>query len=158
ASIAAFSGLAVTRRSLSVVVAMVVWIVGSSVAGIVPLLAAARPPAGTGPRSLPSWLPAVARGLLLAIPLVLVLTVHFASAHPIFRLRMDDLLGIRADLGDLPGRMLFIIGLTWLIAGLLAVAALGIPALEGASLGAAVPNAALVASRFLGTTEALVIL
>jgi hypothetical protein len=158
ASIAAFSGLAVTRRSLSVVIAMGVWVVGSSVVGIVPLITAARPPAGTGPRSLPSWLPAVARGLLLAIPLVLILTVLFASADPIFRLRMDDLLGIRIDLGDLPGRVLFIFGLTWLIAGLLAVAALGVPALEGASLGAAVPNAALVASRFLGTTEALIIL
>jgi len=158
ASIAAFSGLAVTRRSLSVVIAMGAWVVGLACIGIVPLLAAARPPAGAAPRRLPAWVPAVTRGLVLAGPLVLILAVLFASADPIFRLRMDELLGIRIDLGDLPGRILIVLGLTWLVAGLLAVAAQGIPALEGASLGAAVPSAALATTRFLGTTEALVVL
>jgi hypothetical protein len=158
ASMAAFSGLAMTRRSLSIVIAMGAWVVGSVVIGIVPLLAAARPPAGRGPRSLPGWVPAVSRGLILAIPLVMILAVLFASADPIFRLRIDDLLGLRLDLGDLPGRVLFIIGSTWLLAGLLGVAAQGIPVVEGASLGAAVPSAALAPSRFLGTTEAVVVL
>jgi hypothetical protein len=158
ASLAAFSGLAVTRRSLSVIIALGAWVVGSAGIGILPLLAAARPPAGTSPRSVPAWLPAVTRGLILAIPLVLILAVLFASADPIFRQRMDDLVGLRIDLGDVPGRILFILGMTWLIAGLLAVAANGIPALETASLGAAVPSATLASARFLGTTEAVIVL
>lgn len=158
ASVVAFSGLAVTRRSLSTIIAMGLWVMGAALLGIMQLISAARPPAGTARVRLPGWVGGLTRGLVLAIPLVLILAVLFASADPIFQARMDDLLGVRIDLGDVPGRVLVIVALTWLIAGLLSVAAHGIPAVEMAPLGAAVPGRALASLRFLGTTEAVVIL
>jgi Domain of unknown function (DUF4153) len=84
--------------------------------------------------------------------------VLFASADLIFRRGMDDLLGFRIDLGDLPARLVFVGAFAWFVGGLLAVAAGGLPALERASLGAAAPMRAVTWQRSLGTTEALVVL
>ena len=109
ASMAAFSGLAVTRRSASVVLAMGAWALEGMLAGMGRAIGRARPPRGGGPRRAPVWLGAVGRGLLLAVPLVLIFAVLFASADPIFRRAMDDVLGLRIDLGDLPGRLLFVV-------------------------------------------------
>ena len=158
ASVAAFSGLAVTRRSLSLVLLTGVWVMESALVGTGRLVRAARPPRRDGPRDWPDWFAPVVRGLVLAIPLVMIFAVLFASADPIFQRGMDDLLGFRIDLGDLPGRILFAAGIAWLVGGLLAVAARGIPAVEAASLGAAAPPASIGITRSLGTTEALVVL
>ena len=158
ASVAAFSGLAVTRRSLSVVLLTGVWVMQSALVGTGRLVRAARPPRRDGPRDWPDWFAPVVRGLVLAIPLVMIFAVLFASADPIFQRGMDDLLDFRIDLGDLPGRVLFAAGIAWLVGGLLAVAARGIPAVEAASLGAAAPPASIGITRSLGTTEALVVL
>jgi hypothetical protein len=159
ASVAAFSGLAVTRRSLSGILLAGAWVLGSVVAvGTPHLLIAARPPRRVGPRAWPSWLGPLGRGLVLAIPLVMIFTVLFASADPIFRRGVDDLLGFSIDLGDLPGRILFATGIAWLVGGLLAVAARGVPAVEAASLGAAAPPPTFGVARWLGATEAFVVL
>ena len=160
ASMAAFSGLAVTRRSAAVVITMAAWGVEALVAGAARTLRVARPPRSELAESRPAWLGAVGRGLLLAIPLVLIFAVLFASADPIFRRGLDDLLGFSLDLGDLPGRLLFVLGATWLVAGLLSLAAVGLPELERSSLGAAARTPAIAATRerFLGATEAIVIL
>ena len=157
ASLAAFSGLAVTRRSISVIVMIAFSVTAKVIVGMVELIGAARPPTRRTPRAVPPWIGAVTRGLFLAVPLVMILAVLFASADPIFRRDMDALLGLQIDLGDVPGRVLVIIGLTWLVAGLLVVAADGLPAVEGASLGAAAPSQ-VASIRILGTTEALVVL
>ena len=45
---------------------------------------------------------------------------------------MGTVLGFRIDLGELPGRILFVVGDGWLAAGLVSVSARGIPAFEGA--------------------------
>jgi hypothetical protein len=158
ASAAAFSGLAVTRRSATAVMAMGAWVLEAVLAGTGRALRAARPAPTEGPRQGPVWLGPVARGLVLAVPLVLIFAVLFASADPIFRRGFDDLLGFRIDLGGLPGRLLFVLAVAWLAGGVLSVAARGIPAVEGASLGAAVRSAAVAPGRALGTTEALVVL
>jgi uncharacterized protein DUF4153 len=158
ASVAAFSGLAITRRSLSAILAIAMMIVGSAGVGVVPLLGAARPAARTEPRRLPAWVGPIVRGLVLAVPLVMILAVLFASADPIFRRAVDGLLGFQIDLGDLPGRLLFVIGIAWIVAGLLAVAQQGLPGVEAASLGAAAPTRAVSWQRALGTTEAVVVL
>ena len=50
----------------------------------------------------PVWMGSVLRGLVLAIPLVMIFAGLFASADPIFRRGMDDLLGFRIDLGTCP--------------------------------------------------------
>ena len=158
ASVVAFSGLAVTRRSLSVIVMIGVWIVESTLAGTARLLRAARPQPGETLPKRPAWMGSVIRGLVLAIPLVMIFAALFASADPIFRRGMDDLLGFNIDLGDLPGRLIFVTSIAWLAGGLLAIATRGIPALEGASLGAASNFATVRIARSLGTTEALVVL
>jgi hypothetical protein len=158
ASLAAFSGLAVTRRSLSVIILLAVWVTGSAVVGVFQLLEAARPAPRERPWTAPAWIGPVVRGLVLAIPLVVILGVLFASADPIFSRGVDQLLGFRIDLGDLPGRALFAAGLAWLVAGVLAVAAHGLPPIEAASLGAAAPTRTVGWQRTLGTTEAIVVL
>jgi hypothetical protein len=159
ATVAAFSGLAVTRRSLSVILVAGAWVLGSVVAvGTPSLLIEARPPRRELPRSWPAWLGPLGRGLVLAIPLVMIFTVLFASADPIFRRGVDELLGFSLDLGDLPGRIVFAAGIAWLVGGLLAVAARGVPAVEAASLGAAAPPTTIGVARWLGATEAVVVL
>jgi hypothetical protein len=158
ASMVAFSGLAVTRRSASVVVAMGAWVMGSVAVGAARVLPHVRRPAEAAPRRVPGWVAPLGRGLFLAVPLVIIFAVLFASADPIFRRGIDELLGIRIDLGDLPGRVLFVVGITWLTAGLLAVATAGIPPLETASLGAAAWTPPIASDRSLGTVEAVTVL
>ena len=160
ASLAAFSGVAVTRRSVSVVVAIGLLVTAQTGAGMLGVMRDARTPrsADAPPRRMPAWIGPLGRGLVLAIPLVLIFAVLFASADPIFRRGLDDVLGLRIDLGELPGRVLFIVAVTWLMGGLLRVAASGIPEVERASLGAAAASRPLVGGSVLGTAEALVIL
>jgi hypothetical protein len=158
ASVAAFSGLAVTRRSASIVMAMGAWVLEAMVAGAGRALRAARPPRGEAPRRAPAWLGPVGRGLILAVPLVLIFVVLFASADPIFRRGLDEILGIRIDLGTLPGRALFALGIAWLVGGLLTVAAAGIPAMERTSLGAAAAAPPIARERVLGVTETVIVL
>jgi hypothetical protein len=158
ASMAAFSGLAVTRRSLSVILLMAAWVIESILAGAARLVIGARPAPRDTPRTWPSWLWPMARGLILAVPLVLIFAVLFASADPIFRRGFEEVMGFRIDLGALPGRLIFVGGVAWLAAGLLAVAARGIPAVEAASLGAAAPPTTIGLGRSLGVLEALIVL
>jgi hypothetical protein len=158
ASVAAFSGLAVTRRSLGVILTIGAWVLESVMVGTVRLAAAARPAPRQQPRTVPSWAAPVGRGLVLTVPLVMILAVLFASADPIFRRGMDDVVGFRIDLGDLPARLIVVLAIAWLVGGLLAVAAAGLPTVERASLGAAAQTRAISWQRTLGTTEALVVL
>ena len=157
----AWSGLAVTRRSATIVVAMGLW-VGTLVERGRPARAAAPPVASRsadrGPRV--PWLAPVARGLFLGIPLALIMAVLFASADPIFRRGLDDLLGLRIDLGELPGRILFAISAAWFVTGFLGIAAHGIPEpaagfldgtpITGSSLGAAAAHRRAAVDRLPG--------
>ena len=158
ASAAAFSGLAVTRRSVTAVLAIGAWVFEAVFAGSGRALRDGRPVRSEGPRHGPVWLGPLARGLFLAVPLVLIFAVLFASADPIFNRGFVDLLNSRIDLGDLPGRILFVLGVAWLAGGLLSVAATGLPAVETSSLGAAARSATALPGRLLGTTEAIVVL
>lgn len=167
ASVVAFSGLAVTRRSASVVATIGLWVVGSFAWGPPRTARAARRSPTTAPADdaatpssrLPSWTGPVARGLMVGIPLALIFAVLFASADPIFRRGLDEVLGLKIDLGTLPGRVLFVLATAWLAVALLAIAATGLPALErGSSLGAAAGSPSLDNLRALGAVEALVIL
>jgi hypothetical protein len=158
ASAAAFSGLAVTRRSATAVLAIGAWVFEAVIAGSGRALRDGRPARSEGPRQGPAWLGPLARGLFLAVPLVVIFAVLFASADPIFDRGLEDLLNFRIDLGDVPGRILFVLGVAWLAGGLLSVAATGLPAVETASLGAAARSAVVLPGRLLGTTEAIVVL
>lgn len=162
ASMAAMSGLPVTRRAASAIAGMAAWTFGSVVAGAPRVAGAAR----TGPMTSPGWasglttrrwLPLV-RGLLIGLPLALIFAVLFASADPIFRRGLDDLFGWQLDLGSFTGRALFTFACAWLAAGLLMVAATGIPPFERASLGAAARTPLAVDAARLGTMEAIIVL
>jgi Domain of unknown function (DUF4153) len=159
ASLVAMSGLAVTRRSASVIATMAAWTLESVVAGASRAIGAGRPTTHGRPLRVPARARSVLRGLLLAAPIALIFLILFASADPIFRRWLADIAGWQVDLGSLFGRLLFIVSCAWLAAGLLSVAALGIPAVERSSLGAAARSGVgpLPAGR-LGVTEALVVL
>ena len=158
ASVVAISGLAVTRRSASVIATMGAWTLEAVVAGAPRVAVAARWDGDARAARLPSRLAPVARGLVIALPLAVIFTVLFASADPIFRGSIEDLLGVRIDLWSIAGRILFTFAATWLAIGLVSVAARGIPAVEASSLGAAARSGIVVAAGRLGVGEALVIL
>ena len=158
ASAAAFSGLAVTRRTASVIALMGAWVMGTAVADPFRAVIECGPAPSSQPRRLPDGVAAVVRGLVVAIPLAVIFAVLFASADPVFGRALGTVLGFRIDLGELPGRVLFVVATGWLAAGLVSVSARGIPAFEGASLGAASRTALTPDTRVLGLPEALVIL
>ena len=159
ASVVAAAGIPVTRRSAAVVAMLAAWATASVLAGAAGAIQAARPRELVR-RRVPDRARVVVRGLALGIPVALLFAVLFASADPIFRRAMDDLLGFRIDLGDAPGRLLFALACAWLAAGVLSIAADGIPAMAGASLGAAAGSPAVVRApaRRLGTPEAVIVL
>lgn len=158
ASLVAMSGLPVTRRSASAIAASGAWSLEAVAAGAPRAMAVARP-GSNGPRGrLPARAATLGRGLLLGVPLALMFAVLFASADPIFRRGLDDLLGWRIDLGSVAGRILFTLSCAWLAAGALSLAAVGIPALERSSLGAAVRTRVTVQAGGLGVAEALIVL
>ena len=158
ASAAAFSGLVVTRRSATAVMAMGVWVLHGVMVSSARVLRAGRPAESDGRGQPPAWFGPVGRGLILAVPLALIFAVLFASADPIFSRGFEDVMNFRIDLGDLPGRLIFVLAIAWLTGGVLGIAATGLPELERSSLGAAVRSGSLARERLVGTTEALVVL
>ena len=157
ASIAAMSGVPVTRRSAEVVASIGGAVALAVVGGAARMLRTARP-AHAIPRRMPVPAVPIARGLALGLPVAAIFAVLFASADPIFRGVLEDVLGFRFDLGDLPGRIVFVIASAWLAAGLLSVSADGIPGVAAASLGAAAGTQARARTRPLGGQEVVIIL
>jgi Domain of unknown function (DUF4153) len=158
ASMAAFSGLSVTRRSASVVALMAALALEATVGGAARAIRATRPADALRAVRVPSGLLSVGRGLLLAFPVAVILAILFASADPIFGRAMSDILGWQPDLGGLPGRLVFIGACAWLAAGLVSVAAVGLPGVSRASLGAAARTGVAVPAGRLGAAEAVVVL
>ena len=178
ASVAAFAGAAVTRRSMLAIVGLgsvvLLWVT----VGILRLSETARRPGPDGPRrSLSAPARGVVRGLALAVPLLLVFGLLFASADAIFASFAGHIVDWQVDLGELPLRSGVAFLVAWVVAGLLAVATgLGeIPLPSDAhatgpiadarppmqSLGAMVATPApapAAATPRLGTVEALTIL
>jgi hypothetical protein len=165
ASMAAFAGAAVTRRSVVAIVALGMVVLAWTGGGILRLSAAARRTAhGPGLRDrLPSWAGPVARGLFLAVPVLLVFIALFSSADAIFASLTAALFGWQIDLGELPIRAFVAFLVAWVVAGLLGVAAgaadldrpADAPRMQ--SLGAAAVEPLPAAPR-LGVTEALTVL
>lgn len=165
ASMAAFAGAAVTRRSSIAIVTTGTVVLAWVVAGILRVTVAVRRPT-TGPgwrERTPAWLAPVVRGLFLAIPVLAVFIALFSSADAIFASLTSDLFGWQIDLGELPVRLSVAFLVSWIVAGLLGVAA-GAADLDWPSnppqmksLGAAVAEPLPIAPR-LGVTEAVTIL
>jgi hypothetical protein len=158
ASVIAMSGLAVTRRSAVVVATMGAWTLEGLLAGASRVAIAARFDRLVPGSHVPGRIGPFVRGLVLGLPLAMIFAVLFASADPIFRQGLADLLDVRLDLGSFAGRLVFALGCAWLATGLLTIAALGIPSVEASSLGAAAHTRVVAPAGRLGTAEALVVL
>ncbi|HEX2756712.1 MAG TPA: DUF4173 domain-containing protein [Candidatus Limnocylindrales bacterium] len=128
ASIAAIAGEAVTRRSAVRVVELGFTVIGWAGVGILRVSAATRRP-DPGPDGervldrLPSWAGPVARGILIAIPLLFVFGSLFSAADVAFERLIGRLFTWNLDLGELPIRLSIAFLIAWGVAGLLAVAA-----------------------------------
>jgi len=169
AAVAAIGGSAVTRRSAGAIVELALIVLGWTVAGILRVTIAARrraEPHETQHR-IPVPAAPVLRGLLIAIPILIVFAALFSSADAVFARLTAQLFGLRIDLGELPFRLAVAFLVAWLAAGLLAVAAGSVgpaapPAPMPQSLGAAAadPPVAWPAQRplRLGSIEAATIL
>ena len=125
AAVAAIGGSAVTRRSAVAIVELALIVLGWTVAGILRVTIAARRPAEPheSQRRIPVPAAPVLRGLLIAIPILIVFAALFSSADAVFARLTDQLFGWQIDLGELPFRLAVAFLIAWLAAGLLAVAA-----------------------------------
>jgi hypothetical protein len=170
AAAAAIGGSAVPRRSAVAIVELALIVLGWTMAGILRVTIAARRPAGPheSQRRIPVPAAPILRGLLIAVPILIVFAALFSSADAVFARLTDQLFGWRIDLGELPFRLAVAFLIAWLAAGLLAIAA-GLveppkppPAPMRQSLGAAAadPPVAWPAQRpvRLGSIEAATIL
>jgi hypothetical protein len=157
ASIAAMSGVPVTRRSAEVVAMIAATSLVEVGVGAGRVVRSARP-AENLPRRLPPRAAPIARGMLLGLPIAAIFAVLFASADPIFRGTIEDVLGFSIDVGDLPGRVIFSAACAWLAAGLLSIAANGVSSVSAASLGAAAAPQVASHHRPLGQPEAVTVL
>ena len=165
ASMAALGGAAATRRSALAITVLGSVVLGWICVGILRLSIAARRPADApGWRSrLPASTAPIARGLLIALPVLLVFVALFASADAIFATLAGNLFAWQVDLGELPIRVALAFLVAWPVAGLLAVGvgAAGLDRRTAAptpqSLGAAAAEP-LPLFPGLGVTEAVTIL
>jgi hypothetical protein len=133
-TIAALAGARITRGAVPRVIDAAGAVVAALLMGAVVI--ARRPPTAGSPSDaapagrdawrarLAPWRP-VLRGLLLATPIVLLFALLFASADAVFAGLVSDLLRIpiAVDLDDLAERAVVILGVAWLVAGLLALCA-----------------------------------
>ncbi len=127
ASVAAIAGEAVTRRSAARVVELGFIVLGWAGIGILRVASAIGrvDPASNGDdraSRLPPWAWAVARGLVIAIPLLLIFGSLFSSADVAFDQLMGRLFTWNVDLGEVPIRIAVGFFIAWGVAGLLAVA------------------------------------
>lgn len=167
AAVVALGGSGVTRRTIVALIGLGAWVASIAAIGTGLLIARARPwvglPAATS-RAARVGGP-VARGLVLALPLVAVFLFLFAAADAVFARLLSDLLDVSVDLGDLPERLAFLLLCTWFAGGYLALAALR-PEPSRTPSGGAEPGAlwpeprepAATGRSGLGSTEAAVVL
>ncbi|HET6650212.1 MAG TPA: DUF4173 domain-containing protein [Candidatus Limnocylindria bacterium] len=125
AAVTTFGGRSVVPRPIGTVIGLALstigWIVGGAVQALASAMRALPPRAAVGERT-SSAMPVI-RGLVIAIPVVLVFVALFASADAIFRQIVDDLFGLEFNLGDIGWRMALALVLAWLAAGALSLAA-----------------------------------
>jgi hypothetical protein len=166
ASAAAFAGARITRGLVPAVLGAAGAVVAATVTGAIDVVRALRPRAslagapGTDETEAPGlhdrlrpWVP-VLRGLLLAVPIVLLFALLFASADAVFAVlaRSALTLPVDIDLDDLAERAIVVTAVAWLAAGLLALAAGRLPLLiPGAPAG---PPAPPRSARSLGAASA----
>lgn len=159
ASVAALAGAAVTRRTLAAGLFLAAQIAAAAGAGALAVeerLRASGRLSGVASRRVVRLAP-VARGLAIGLPLVLVFTLLFMAADPIFGSLVRGAFSLDFDAGDLAARAAVVLVTAWVVAGLLWLVAVGDAGLEARSLGAAASAPSMPMPR-LGATEALTVL
>lgn len=124
-ALASFGGRSVVARPLTRLFALAAAELAWLFAGAAAVLADSRgqlPSPGRVQRRLAPALP-VLRGLLIAIPIVIVFVALFSAADAVFARLVEDIADIEVNLGDLPGRLLLGMALAWLAAGAIGLAA-----------------------------------
>jgi hypothetical protein len=150
-AIGCLAGGRITRGLVPRVLELAVGVVAAAGVGAAAVLAAARSRSQAGPavgrsrvrRRLRPLAP-VARGLVIAIPVLAVFVALFASADAVFARFASDVLSWQLDLDfeDLLGRAMLITLIAWGAAGLLGLGAGLLPALAPTSLAGSSPSAA----------------
>jgi len=126
AALASFGGLGVVERSIEGLLTMGGRMALSATIGGGRLVAAMRRalPLARGQSSLRRAGP-VLRGLLIALPLVILFAALFAAADAVFARIAEDLFNWNFDLGSLPTRIGVALLAAWLAAGLLVFVVIG---------------------------------
>jgi Domain of unknown function (DUF4173) len=163
----AASGEALTRRSVLAVAALGALAATSLGVGSLVVLAnagsdgALRNLGASGRRAVP-----VARGILIAVPIVAGFGLLLTSADAVFARVVGNVLSVPFDVADLVGRVSVVVIVAWVVGGLLAVAGNATPFRLSAvdeALGEDrsrdfVAVAGSVGGRLRGSTEAFVVL
>ncbi len=123
ASVAAFGGIPITRRTLSGMTILAMQGVAIALIGPARLAPVVRGLAHDLPRSRASTLGRISMGILIALPIVLVFAVLFAQADAVFGSVAKNLVQWNFDLGSLPIRVAVAVVAAWFGAGLLVVVA-----------------------------------
>lgn len=141
AAIATLGGARVTRGAVSMVAAWALGAMFAAMAGVAAVLAAAvrrapvNPDAPAGRRlpAIPARAKPVLRGLMIALPLVLLFTALFSAADAVFGRIAASLLDwhIALDLETLTAQGIVTAVVAWGVAGLLALGAAALPAFTG---------------------------
>ena len=126
AALVSFGGLRVLERPFAAILQLAGHLaVSGFVAGVRPVaaLVAALPSVGGGSRT--TRFAPVLRGLLIAVPLVILFVVLFSAADAVFAQITKDLFDWDLDLESVPARFIVAVLAGWLAAGLLAFVAAG---------------------------------
>jgi Domain of unknown function (DUF4153) len=163
-TIASLAGARITRGLVPQILAVTAGVVAAGLVGAADVLAATRGEPGPPDRSaMPGGVPValragarrlapVGRGLLVAVPLVVLFAALFASADAVFERLAREALAWRLglDMGEVAGRATVVVIVAWVVAGLLALAGSRLPSLAGARW----PSHALARDRSLGAASA----
>lgn len=124
AALISFGGLRVLERPFAAIAELGGRLALSGiVAGVPPFAALARGLPSLQGSARTGRIAPVLRGLLIAVPLVIVFVALFSAADAVFARITSDLLDWNLDLGSLPGRLAVAGLVAWVTAGLLAFVA-----------------------------------
>ena len=162
ASVPAIAGFRITRSTATAVAVLGARVVVNATIAAAPILGVASPtPDRAALASGRKAIAPVARGLGIAIPIVLLFVLLFAGADAVFARVAEDALHPDVSLGDLPTRGALAIVVAWLVAGLFAIWTDVVPSIQPIADGPTpvgwVPPAS-DATGPAGRTEALVVL
>jgi len=153
AALVSFGGLRVLERPFAAIASLAARLaVSGVVAGTRPFAALVRSMPSLRGRGVTGRAAPVVRGLLIAVPLVILFVALFSAADAVFAQITEDLVDWDLDLGSVPARLVVAGVVAWVAAGLLAFVARGDdPAPQSGERG--------TASRLrIGSAEAVTVL